>query len=112
MTEEQFWKCTPHRLQTYIKAYKERANELDAIMWNMGVYVQRAVMVGVDSVLNGRKSRAKYFEKPIHMMREDSKYYDASQLSESEKQALRDKLVRNLKAMEKSHNEFVGKKKG
>ena len=48
-----------------------------------------------------------YFEKPIRDIEEDKKYEDGSDLSEEEKERLRQKLVNNLKAMEASHNAFV-----
>ena len=67
----------------------------------------RAVTVAVDGVLNGRKAKSEYFEKPMSQLVEDNQFYDASNLPEEEKEKLREQLVKNLKAMQKSHETFV-----
>jgi len=107
MTADQFWSCTPHRLQSYIEAYEKKQKQKDYDFWLIGVYSYRACLTALSNALEGRKSRMSYFEKPIRDIEEDKKYEDGSDLSEEEKERLRQKLVNNLKAMEASHNAFV-----
>lgn len=65
-TEAEFGRMNPRLLKPHIKAQKLRNEVDDERMWAMGAYVYRAVQAGVDGVLNGRKARAKYPEKPFH----------------------------------------------
>lgn len=43
----------------------------DHMMWQMGAYVTNAVSVAVSNALNGKKSKAKYLEKPFTQMAEE-----------------------------------------
>ena len=65
MSEDLFWTLNPKRLHPYIEADKMKQENRDAEMWRMGMYVQNAVAVAVDKVLNGRKSVLEYMDKPI-----------------------------------------------
>lgn len=112
MTEECFWSCTPHRLQSYIEAYALKEEQKDNDYWRIGLYTHRACITALSNALEGRKSKIKYFEKPIHELEKDSKYEDGSDLPEEEKEKLRQALVNNLKSMEASHNAFVKQKQG
>lgn len=63
--EEYFWDSTPAEMQPYVKMDEMRQKRLDAQMWQMGLYVLNAVSVAVSNNLNGRKSKARYMDKPI-----------------------------------------------
>ena len=65
MSEDLFWTLNPKRLHPYIEADKMKQENRDAEMWRMGMYVQNAVAVAIDKVLNGRKSVLEYMDKPI-----------------------------------------------
>ena len=107
LTEKEFWACTPHRLQAHLKAYESKENHNDYIAWLLGAYNLRAFSVALDNAFNGRKARSKYFEKPMSQEAKDKEYIDGSNLSEEEKELLRQQFVNNLKAMEESHNNFI-----
>ena len=76
------------------------------------MYNCKAFLVALDASFNGRKARTKYFEKPFYLLEDDKKYIDGSDLSEEEKEKLRQQFVENLKLMEASHNAFVERTKG
>lgn len=63
--EEKFWGSIPIELEPYRKMDEMQQKRQDYNMWLMGAYVTKAVSVAVDNVLNGRKSRSRYFEKPF-----------------------------------------------
>lgn len=65
ISEELFWTLNPKRLHPYLEAEKLIQEKRDAEMWRMGMYVYDAVRTAVDNVLNGRKSQAKYMDKPL-----------------------------------------------
>lgn len=65
ISEELFWTLNPKRLHPYLEAEKLIQEKRDAEMWRMGMYVYNAVRTAVDNVLNGRKSQAKYMDKPL-----------------------------------------------
>lgn len=69
--EEHFWDSTPSELYPYRKAHELREEQLDIQMWQMGMYVNRAVAVAVSGALMGSKSKAKYFELPFSQMDTD-----------------------------------------
>lgn len=52
-------------LEPYRDMDKMMQDRLDYQMWMMGAYVTKAVSVAVDNVLNGKKSRSKYLERPF-----------------------------------------------
>lgn len=61
---------SPNDLQPYVEAYKKRMRMIDNQMWQMGIYVQRAVGVAVAACLAGKKSKAKYFDEPLTVIAE------------------------------------------
>lgn len=65
ISEELFWTLNPKRLHPYLEAEKLIQEKRDAEMWRMGMYVCDAVRTAVDNVVNGRKSQARYMDKPI-----------------------------------------------
>lgn len=68
MTEEEFWHSNPAKIEVYAEAWKQeevRKNEL--IHMFVGSYIQNAVTTSIDKVLNGKKAKSKYLEKPIQL---------------------------------------------
>lgn len=65
ISEELFWTLNPKRLHPYLEAEKLMQEKRDTEMWRMGMYVYDAVRTAVDNVVNGRKSQAKYMDKPL-----------------------------------------------
>lgn len=100
-TEEEFGKMTPTRLKPYMKAFDIKKDLQDEQMWYMGAYVYNATVTAIDNVLNGRKSRAKYIEKPL---RQQTQKGDYSGLSEEEKIAKTKLLFHQLEAARINYN--------
>lgn len=69
--EDKFWDSTSAELDPYRKMHEMRLEVMDAQMYQMGIYVQSAVHTAVSNVLAGKKSKAKYLEKPIYQMARD-----------------------------------------
>lgn len=60
----------PNDLKPYVDAYRRKAQMQDSQMWQMGIYIQRAVGVAVAACLVGKKSKAKYFDEPLSTIAE------------------------------------------
>ena len=73
VSEEKFWESIPVELEPYRDMDEMQQKRLDYQMWQMGAYITKAVSVAVDNVLNGRKSRSKYFDKPFSAEEVDDK---------------------------------------
>lgn len=68
MTEEQFWSSNPRIIKVYEKIYREKTKKQnEMIHLYVGSYVQSALFTAIDGVLNGRKAKAKYIEKPVEI---------------------------------------------
>lgn len=67
------WSC-PVDLEPYAKAYELEIQHQDSRMYMMGMYNLSAVTVAVERNLAGRKSRAKYLEKPILELAKEREY--------------------------------------
>lgn len=68
MSEVEFWHSNPAKIAVYEKAWKmqeDRRNELiHAWMGNYGV---SALVYAVEHVLNGKKAKSKYMDKPMQL---------------------------------------------
>ena len=106
MSEDLFWTLNPKRLHPYIEADKIRQENRDAEMWRMGMYVQNAVAVAIDKVLNGRKSVLEYMDKPILMKYQESQ--GEVELTEDEQMKQVEALFLSLETL--STNSRLGKK--
>lgn len=73
VSEERFWEAIPVELEPYRKMDAMQQERLDYQMWMMGAYVSNAVGVAVSSALNGKKSRARYLEKPFSAMEREER---------------------------------------
>ena len=66
-------------------------------MWRMGFYVQNAVAVAIDKVLNGRKSTLEYMDKPLLAQVKESQ--QEVELSEDEKMRQVEALFMSLQTL-------------
>lgn len=86
----------PHIINLLIKGHQEKIKEQDCLAWLSGQYVLSAVTVGVERNLAGRKSRAKYLEKPMLELAKEREYrekndrpeYDGMTAEEKQKSEL------------------------
>lgn len=66
MTEEQFWRSNPRIIKVYERIYKEKQNRInDLVYLFVGNYEMAALVTAIDKVLNGRKAKSKYIDKPL-----------------------------------------------
>ena len=61
----EFWKMTPRILKIYIKSREMKMDDIDHLMWVMGLYVRSAVGTAVEHVLAGKKASSSYVEHPF-----------------------------------------------
>ena len=69
------WSC-PADLEPYAKAYKFKMQQYDSMMHTMGLYNEIAyevVMARFGAGLAGKKSSAKYIEKPFMELQEENR---------------------------------------
>jgi len=65
---EVFWHLTPRKLDSFIKAHRLRRRMHDEEAWLDNAYTLRAfevVMAHFGAGLSGKRSSAKYFDKPM-----------------------------------------------
>ena len=68
MTEEQFWNANPRIISVYEKIYKERQNRINDLAYLFtGNYGLAALITSIDKVLNGKKAKATYMNKPLEL---------------------------------------------
>ncbi len=97
ISEELFWTLSPSRLYPHIEADKRKQEKRDLEMWRMGFYVQNAVAVAIDKVLNGRKSTLEYMDKPLLAQVKESQ--QEVELSEDEKMRQVEALFMSLETI-------------
>lgn len=97
ISEELFWTLSPSRLYPYLEADKRKQEKRDLEMWRMGFYVQNAVAVAIDKVLNGRKSTLEYMDKPLLAQVKESQ--QEVELSEDEKMRQVEALFMSLETL-------------
>ena len=69
-------------------------------MYQMGMYVLSAVQTAVQNALHGRKSKAKYLDKPLLQTVAENKKLDEENLTEEEKKKQRKLLLAKLQLMQ------------
>lgn len=62
---KEFWTMNPHIIKCLMKGHNEKIKEQDYLSWIFGQYTLSAVSVAVEHILNGKKAKSKYFEKPL-----------------------------------------------
>lgn len=106
VSEERFWNGTPNDLKPFDEAYNIRKKVEDSNNWMSGYYIMNGVMVALDKALSGRKSKAKYFDKPL--LSQEVQKADED-LTEDEIVAQRKALLARLQIMqanfEMNHNQ-------
>lgn len=91
---------SPTELKPFIKAQQKIDKKRDEQMWSMGIYVMGAVQVAIERNLSGKKSKAKYFEKPLLQESASSDNLEKELITEEEKRTERDKLLLTLQIMQ------------
>lgn len=97
ISEELFWTLNPKKLHPYLEAEKLMQEKRDAEMWRMGMYVYDAVRTAVGNVVNGRKSQAKYMDKPLLEQYKEAK--QEVELTEDEKMRQVEALFMSLETL-------------
>lgn len=97
ISEELFWTLSPSRLYPHIEADKRKQEKRDLEMWRMGIYIQNAVAVAIDKILNGRKSMLEYMDKPLLAQVKESQ--QEVELSEDEKMRQVEALFMSLETI-------------
>ena len=68
MTEEEFWKSNPAKMQAWEKAWREQEKRKNTMIHAfVGHYGISALCFAIDHCLNGRKAKSVYIEKPIQI---------------------------------------------
>ena len=68
MSEEQFWRSNPRIIKTWEKAWKAKENrQNEMVYFYIGQYGLSALYTAIDGVLNGKKAKAKYIDKPVRI---------------------------------------------
>lgn len=102
MTEEQFWSSNPRKIKVYDKIYREKENRRNELVYSwIGDYGLSALFTAIDGVLNGKKAKAKYPEKPFRLF----------EMTEEEKELERKKALEQFIAWA-GHAEKKYKKEG
>lgn len=100
MTEEEFWKSNPTKIEVWETAWKEEQKYKNQLIHSfVGTYVLNAVSVAIDHSLNGPKARSKYIEKPIQLF----------PLTEEEKKAEQKKAIAQFMEWAKAQQKQYGK---
>lgn len=101
MSEEQFWKSNPRIIKVWEQIYKNKINEQNRLThMYVGNYELSALFTAIDGVLNGKKAKSKYMDKPVQMF----------ELTEEEKKAEQEKAIAQFMGWAKStQNKYKGK---
>lgn len=100
MTEEEFWKSNPRKVDVWEISWKEEQKYKNQLIHSfVGNYVLSAVSVAVDHSLNGPKAKSKYIEKPIQLF----------PLTEEEKKAEQQKAIAQFMEWAKAQQKNYGK---
>lgn len=94
VSKDEFLDSTPKEIECYHEAEVIRQKKADAERWHMGMYNLNAFSVALSTALSGKKSKAKYLEKP---MLQDSAEKSDEELTEEEIIQERKKLLMALK---------------
>lgn len=83
-------------------AYKLNQEILDENMWRSNMYTLNAVYVAISMAFSGKKSKAKYMEKPILQEEKEKKKEEA--LTEEEAKKQRENILNMLQIMQVNFN--------
>lgn len=62
---EEFWNMNPRILKAIQMGYDEEIKRKDYLNWLSGQYTISAILVSLDTFMNGEKAKSEYMEKPI-----------------------------------------------
>lgn len=96
MSKSEFMESTPKELNVYIEAERMLQKRRDAENWQMGMYNMSAFSVALGRAISGRKSKAKYIDKPLSDTIAEKKKEEDENLTEEQKAVERDKLMAAL----------------
>ena len=102
VSEERIFDGTPNDLKPYMDAYKLKQEILDENMWRSNMYTLNAVYVAISMAFSGKKSKAKYMEKPILQEEKEKKKEEA--LTEEEAKKQRENILNMLQIMQVNFN--------
>lgn len=83
-------------------AYKLNQEILDENMWRSNMYTLNAVYVAISMAFSGKKSKAKYMEKPILQGEKEKKKEET--LTEEEAKKQRENILNMLQIMQVNFN--------
>lgn len=92
----------PRIIKLIAIGYDNKVKEIDYLAWMFGQYIESAVFSSVQASLHGKKSNAKYVEKPFLMQAEINQKAEADRLTEAEKQKQVELLFMRLQVQ--AHN--------
>lgn len=93
MSEEQFWHSNPRIISIWEKAWKEKTKaENNLLHIYTGNYFLSAMTTAIDKVLNGRKAKCEYMDKPLELF----------ELTEEEKKRKQNVAIQQFMAWEKA----------
>lgn len=96
VSKKEFFESTPKELEVYIDAEKMAQRRRDSENWQMGMYNMSAFSVALGRALSGRKSKAKYMDKPLSEQIAEKAKEEDENLTEEQKEVERDKLLTAL----------------
>jgi hypothetical protein len=99
------WSC-PKDLEPYAKAHNEEYKENDYLMHTMGLYCNIAfevVMAQFGAGLSGKKSKAKYIEKPFHELQREANHEYTEDEIIAKRQGFVDRMVKMKERWDESH---------
>lgn len=101
-----FWDMTLKQFRIHEKGHNLKLKEIDKMNWYLGQYIYMADLAATDNCLNGRKSRAKYADKPfLQDVELDTKTEEEQLEDETKKEKLAaEKTFLKLKVMEANFN--------
>lgn len=99
--EERILEGTPNDLLPFTEAFYIRQEIEDKQNWYSGMYTMNAVFVAISNALLGKKSKAKYFDKPIMQLEQET---SKEIVTEETAKQQRENLLNMLKIMEINFN--------
>lgn len=109
--EERIMDGTPKDLEPFKEAYRKKQMMDDEKAWRENQYNLLATSVAISRTLYGKKSKAKYIEKPFLQLEEENRQ-EEKDLTEKEKKNERNKLLAKLKIMQINFSTKKGEENG
>lgn len=106
VSEERIFDGTPNDLKPFLEAQKLKHKMHDEEAWTDNQYTMVAVSVALQKFFFGKKSKAKYLEKPLYQIAEEKRKDEEEnkQLTEDDKKKGRENLLMMLQLMQINFN--------